>query len=804
MSMSVRGASVLATFLAVVLTSMPVTAVLSGSAEAASVSVPQTTRGTSRGPRIPGGRVSPVVASDIPTPNIVFSNPAPITINSSFPGQPADPYPSDITVSGLTRDIASVTLTLTGFGHEFPADLAMLLVAPNGADYVFWAGVGGNVPVTGLNITVDDAAVTRLPNGGLSAGSFRPAEHDPIDMFPTPAPTPPYGHAAPFGTQTLTSVFGGLTPAQANGTWSLYIVDRASTDTGSISGGWSLDITQETSLEFSNPAPITINELGEAKPYPSNITVSGLTRNIASMTLTLTGFSHTFPSDVDMLLVAPNGAAYVFWSDPSNFPVNADFTLDDNATSLLPASGLFIGGTYRPTSYSTDPPDTFPGPAPTPPYNQAATTGAATFTSVFGGLTPAQANGTWSLYVVDDTFGDFGSISGGWSLNITEEGTPPTAGQIIISEFRLRGFALPTDEFIELYNNSGADITVSALTGTGLGVAASDGVTRCTVPNGTLIPAAGHYLCVNSVGYSLAAYPAGNGTTATGDATYTTDIPDNAGIALFNNNTGGASYSLANRLDAVGSTSEANTVYKEGTGYPALGPGPGPGPGPLGTIGFEGSFFRNLRSGLPQDTDNNFASGTAEPPGATPQNDFVYANTSGSPTPAGTRLGAPGPENLSSPIQRNTTIKASLVSPCVSSTAPPNRVRTGSGNSGTLEWRRKFTNNTGSPVTRLRFRIVDTTTLLAPAGVADLRAVTSASSNSDAQPCGGGTVALEGLTLETPPTQSIGGGFNSSLSAGTITLGTPIAPGSTINVKFLLNIMQAGNFRFFVNVEALP
>jgi hypothetical protein len=58
--------------------------------------------------------------------------------------------------------------------------------------------------------------------------------------------------------------------------------------------------------------------------------------------------------------------------------------------------------------------------------------------------------------------------------------------------------------------------------------------------------------------------------------------------------------------------------------------------------------------------------------------------------------------------------------------------------------------------------------------------------------------------LETPPTQGSGGGFNSTLSAGTITAGSPIAPGATINVNFLLNIVQAGTFRFFVTVEALP
>ena len=107
------------------------------------------------------------------------------------------------------------------------------------------------------------------------------------------------------------------------------------------------------------------------------------------------------------------------------------------------------------------------------------------------------------------------------------------AAQLIISEFRVRGPNGANDEFIELYNNSGADHTVAG-GGTGYAVAASNGVARCVVPNGTVIPNSGHFLCVNSVGYSLASYPAGNGTTATGDLTYTTDIPDNAGIAIFN------------------------------------------------------------------------------------------------------------------------------------------------------------------------------------------------------------------------------------------------------------------------------
>ena len=68
-------------------------------------------------------------------------------------------------------------------------------------------------------------------------------------------------------------------------------------------------------------------------------------------------------------------------------------------------------------------------------------------------------------------------------------------------------------------------------------------------------------------------------------------------------------------------------------------------------------------------------------------------------------------------------------------------------------------------------------------------------------PC---SVTVFGTTLEQPPTQSIGGGLNSSLSAGTITLPTPLAPGQSINLQFLLGVQNPGNFKFFFNVEALP
>jgi hypothetical protein len=379
--------------------------------------------------------------------------------------------------------------------------------------------------------------------------------------------------------------------------------------------------------------------------------------------------------------------------------------------------------------------------------------------------------------------------------------------QLIISEFRVRGPNGANDEFIEIYNNSGADHTVAG-GGTGYGVAASNGTARCVIPNGTVIPNRGHYLCVNSVGYSLASYPAGNGTTATGDATYTTDIPDNAGIAIFNTSVA-ANFVLANRLDAVGSTSEANTLYKEGTGYPALTP-----------FSIDYSFYRDLcgKGGSittfghcalngPKDTNNNAA-------------DFVFVDTNGTSAGAGQRLGAPGPENLSSPIPSganvivNPPIKITPFDPCVQNFSPPNSVRDFTSDSannstfGTVDLRFRLTNLTGGSMTRLRFRVVDLTTFPAPSGIADLRPRTSTSIvvTQDAPPCGSGTsnVSVNGTTLEQPPSQPNGGGFNSTLSVGNVTLGTPVPHGANIPFRILLGVQQNGSFKIGIIVETLP
>ncbi len=204
------------------------------------------------------------------------------------------------------------------------------------------------------------------------------------------------------------------------------------------------------------------------------------------------------------------------------------------------------------------------------------------------------------------------------------------------------------------------------------------------------------------------------------------------------------------------------------------------------------AFVRKQTGGTPQDTGDNAA-------------DFMLVSTTGTVGGAPVQLGAPGPENMNSPIQRNALLKAGLIDPQQPSTAAPNRVRdttaVPNGTLGTFVIRRKFTNKTGAPITALRFRIVDITTLNTPnAGgtQADLRALDSA--DVFVRTTNGAQLLVRGTTLN-QPAQAAGGGLNSALVA--VLPGGSLANGASVNVQFVLGVQQGGSFRFLVNVEAL-
>ncbi|HOX58359.1 MAG TPA: S8 family serine peptidase [Candidatus Paceibacterota bacterium] len=148
-------------------------------------------------------------------------------------------------------------------------------------------------------------------------------------------------------------------------------------------------------------------QLGPATPYPAAINVSGFEGALGRVTVTLSNLTHSYPGDMNVLLVAPGGAKALFMSHAGDQPVeNVDLTFDDYAGAPVPLTGQITSGAWRPAAYS--PPTALPTNAPAGPYQ-----------ANLSALSGANPNGLWSLYVYDDTVGDSGAISNGWSLALS-------------------------------------------------------------------------------------------------------------------------------------------------------------------------------------------------------------------------------------------------------------------------------------------------------------------------------------------------------------------------------------------------
>ena len=174
---------------------------------------------------------------------------------------------------------------------------------------------------------------------------------------------------------------------------------------------------------FTNSTTINIPEGGAANPYPSVINVVGVPNQLAKVTVRLNSFGHSFPSDLDLMLVGPQGQTAMIMSDVGGGTLVAglNITLDDAATLPLPTSALSTG-TFRPTNLGAAL-DPFPAPAPAPTLNAPL--------SVFQGTNP---NGEWRLFVVDDVAVDAGTIVGGWTITITAAISGQNTGGISIPE----------------------------------------------------------------------------------------------------------------------------------------------------------------------------------------------------------------------------------------------------------------------------------------------------------------------------------------------------------------------------------
>jgi subtilisin-like proprotein convertase family protein len=192
-----------------------------------------------------------------------FSNPTAISIPDSGT---ASPYPSSITAGGFAGNVQKATVTLHSLTHTCPDDLDVLLVGPGGANSILMSDVGGCLQIdTGLiTLTFDQLSANALNDQEPAvSGTYRPSAIPPIDSLVPPAPGGPY--------PVSLDVFNA-TPA--NGTWSLYIRDRASADMGSVTGGWSLTLNApDNTLAAGKPklnkkkgtaqVPVTVGDAGQ-------------------------------------------------------------------------------------------------------------------------------------------------------------------------------------------------------------------------------------------------------------------------------------------------------------------------------------------------------------------------------------------------------------------------------------------------------------------------------------------------------------------------------------------------------------
>jgi serine protease len=235
--------------------------------------------------------------------------------------------------------------------------------------------------------------------------TFTPTRTATASSTPTTTYTPTVTLTpAPTGTRTQTPTPTQTLTASPTSPWTVTPTPTLTLEAAST----STPAATATALVGCNTGPVTIADDGAALPYPSSITLAGLGPWTTHVDVQLLGLTHAWPSDIDVLLVGPQGQNLVLLSDAGGgwSVSNLDLTFDDAATQSLPQDALMASGTYRPTNYGAG--DLFPAPAPAP--------SAAAGLSTFNGTDP---NGTWSLYVVDDEPDDAGIMAAGWCLSVS-------------------------------------------------------------------------------------------------------------------------------------------------------------------------------------------------------------------------------------------------------------------------------------------------------------------------------------------------------------------------------------------------
>jgi len=266
----------------------------------------------------------------------IFRNPAPICMTL---GNPADLYPSNISVIGGPTQIGRIQVTFVDVYHVFPDNIDALLVGPGGQKYVVMSDAGGSIPIdpsAPVTLTFADFVGTVLPDSGpLMTGTYEPTNWEqPVSSFPAPAPPAPYvehGSAPlpPIGN----TMFGTFGLTNANGVWSLYVRDDAGgfvqqSITGCFGGGWQLEFLPLTAAQATLAGRVTTADLRGIRNAKVVVTGDTLEQPIIATTGSFGYYNVDGLTAGQTYVVTVNSKRYSF-SVPSRA-----ITLVDNVTDV--------------------------------------------------------------------------------------------------------------------------------------------------------------------------------------------------------------------------------------------------------------------------------------------------------------------------------------------------------------------------------------------------------------------------------------------------------------------------------------
>jgi uncharacterized repeat protein (TIGR01451 family) len=216
-------------------------------------------------------------------------------------------YSSTATVTGSQGDSNSGNNTASASTTVAPRNVSILaagatltaesLSPPNGA-----LNVGETVTVTlrlrnAGNVPNTNLFATLLATGGVTS----PSPSGPVNYGVLIPSDFPLGHEFTF---TASGTNGGTVVA------TLQLQDG-----GVNIGTVSFTFLLPNVLTFAKTNLITIVDASKALPYPSTNVVSGVVGLVGNVAVTLSNLNHTFPKDVDVLLVGPQGQKVILMSD---------------------------------------------------------------------------------------------------------------------------------------------------------------------------------------------------------------------------------------------------------------------------------------------------------------------------------------------------------------------------------------------------------------------------------------------------------------------------------------------------------